>query len=209
MATQAKVAHHTRGRIRVRVHGGKGTPELLHEIKQSLAPKHGVRKVEVNAATGSLVVHYDDRSNPDFHQTLTAHGAESGLFALAPPELTEVDRIAEDLQREAEFLAAHSTTARSIVDWVKALNNGIKRSTDNNVDLKVLLPLGLAVYAFLEVGAEMSTPLWVTLGIFSFNSFIALHPPLPEVSVESHQVTRYREGATRGQVLKRKPRTES
>src|SRR5581483_6550986 len=113
------------------------------------------------------------------HQTLTEHGHNSGLFALQPPEMSEVDRIAETVEREAEFLAAHSETARGIVDLVKNLNNAVKRATDNNLDLKVLLPLGLAIYSFVEVGAEMSTPMWVTLGIFSFNSFIALHPPLP------------------------------
>ena len=41
--------------------------------------------------------------------------------------------------------------------------------------MNVLLPLGLAVYSVLELEAEMSTPLWVTLGIFSFNSFVMLH----------------------------------
>lgn len=192
MDKQAHVAHHTRGRVRVRVRGGKGNPQILEQIKQSLQPKPGVKRVDVNPSTGSVVVHYDDRLHPDFHKTLTEHGETSGLFALQPPELSEVDRIAETVQREAEFLAAHSETARGIVDFVKRVNNAVKQATDNNLDLKVLLPLGLAVYSVMEVGVEVSTPMWVTLGIFSFNSFIALHPPLPEVSVETQQVIRHR-----------------
>jgi hypothetical protein len=190
MSSHALVAHHTRGRIRVKVPAAKGNPELLREIEQLLAPAQGVQSVEVNPTTGSVVVHYDHTAHEDFHQTLTGHGESSGLFALQPPELTEVDHMAEAIQREAEFLAAHSETAKTIVDFTKNLNDRLRRATDNNLDLKVLLPLGLAVYAFLEVGAEVSTPLWVTLGIFSFNSFVQLHPPLPEVSVQSQQVVR-------------------
>jgi hypothetical protein len=69
--------------------------------------------------------------------------------------------------------------------FVKGLNADVKRATNNAVDLKVLLPLGLAVYSLLKFEAEMATPLWVTLGIFSFNSFVALHPPVRSaVSVE-------------------------
>jgi cation transport ATPase len=205
---RAEVVHHTRGRIRVKVHGGKGNRRLLHEIKQSLAPKPGVRQVDVNPTTGSVIVHYDDRAHPDFHQALTEHGRNTGLFALQPPEISEVDRMAETIQREAEFLAAHSETARSIVEFVKSVDAGLKRATNNNLDLKVLLPLGMAVYAFLEVGAEVSTPLWVTLGIFSFNSFVALHPPLPSVSVETQQVIRHREGGPPAELrqTRRRPR---
>src|SRR5579884_1454702 len=107
---RAEVVHHTRGRIRVKVHGGKGNHRLLHEIKRSLAPKPGVRQVDVNPTTGSVIVHYDDGAHPDFHRALTEHGRDTGLFALQPPEISEVDRIAETIQREAEFLAAHSET---------------------------------------------------------------------------------------------------
>ena len=39
---------------------------------------------------------------------------------------------------------------------------------------------------FLKAGAEISTPLWVTLGIFSFNSFVALHSHNP-VHVTTHE----------------------
>ncbi|HLI86361.1 MAG TPA: hypothetical protein VKV17_20805 [Bryobacteraceae bacterium] len=56
------------------------------------------------------------------------------------------------------------------------------------VDLKVLLPAGLAVWAFFKHGLEASTPLWVSLAIFSINSFMVLHRPA-ELHVTRH-VTR-------------------
>ena len=51
------------------------------------------------------------------------------------------------------------------------------------------LPLGLAVYSFVEIGLEASTPLWVTLGIFSFNSFLTLHAPAPNVAAPKVHTT--------------------
>jgi cation transport ATPase len=188
MSRKAHVQHHIRGRMRVKVPAGKGNPNLLEEIRRSLTPMPGVQSVEINAVTGSVVVHYDHREHADFHQSLTEHALEQGHFELQPPHLTEIDEIAENIEKEAEFLAEHSELARTMVGAVKSFDAGLKRATNNNLDLKVLLPLGLAVYAFLEVGAEASTPLWVTLGIFSFNSFISLHPPLPGVAVHTQQV---------------------
>jgi hypothetical protein len=72
-----------------------------------------------------------------------------------------------------------------MIDIVKQIDAGIKWATNNSVDLKVLLPLGLALYAFAESGTEAATPLWVTLGIFSFNSFVALHRPRPAAQGEN------------------------
>jgi hypothetical protein len=180
----AQVAHHVRGRIRVRLSGAKGNYKLLESIQRSISPAPGVQGVEVNAATGCIVVHYDHSSCPDFHDTLSEHG-----LALAPPELSEVDAMAANIEREAEFLSQHSETARRVVDFVKQIDHGFKKVTGNTLDLRVLLPLGLAVYSFLEVESQISTPLWVTLGIFSFNSFIALHAaPGSRVDTDSAQV---------------------
>lgn len=173
----ARVVHHVKGRIRVKLHGAKGNRRLLESVQQSLSPVAGVRHVDVNSATGSIVVHYDETMHPDFAETLANHGESEGLFSLEPAELSEVDAISNKLQREAQFLAQHSDVAKSAVNFVSQIDQALKKATDNTVDLKVLLPLGLAIYAFLELESDITTPLWVTLGIFSFNSFVSLHHP--------------------------------
>ena len=66
-----------------------------------------------------------------------------------------------------------------LFDMLRKFDVGLKRATDNNADLKVLAPLGLAVYAFLELGFEAATPVWLTLGVFSFNHFVTLHTQTP------------------------------
>ena len=45
----------------------------------------------------------------------------------------------------------------------------------NNLDLKIMVPIGLAAVTFLEIGAAAATPMWVTLAIFSLNHFVELH----------------------------------
>jgi Heavy metal associated domain 2 len=182
MRHHSRVVHAVHGRVRVKVPNAKQNPRLLTRIKESLAPIDGVHNVSVQPATGTFTVQYSGCTPSQFQNTLTEHGRSTGLFELAPPELSEVDALAQNIEREARFLASRSELARSAVDAVGNVNQWLKRATDNNLDLKVLLPLGLAIYSFLEVESEISTPLWVTLGIFSFNSFVALHPPLPEPS---------------------------
>ena len=190
MSHPANVIHHVRGRIRLRVEAGRNNRQLLEQIQQSISPTAGVRSVRVNPATGSILVEYDHSLHQDFHNVLKERGETENLFALQPPAISEVDELAVSIEREAQFLAAHSDLARQIVDGFNRLNLGLRRATNNNIDLKVLLPLGVAVYTVLELEADMATPLWLTLGMFSFNSFIALHGSEQKVEVNTDQVIR-------------------
>lgn len=169
------MVHHVRGRIRVKVPAAKGDSVLLKQIKEAISPLPGVQQVTVNTATGSVVVQYDVSMHEQFHLQLAAQAHESSLFKLEPPELSEVDQIVRTIEQEAEFLSEQSDTAKKMVDFVKAINVAIRKGTNNTVDLKVLLPLALVAYSIVELESDMTTPLWVTLGIFSFNSFLNLH----------------------------------
>jgi heavy-metal-associated domain-containing protein len=185
MAHEAHVSHHIPGRMRMKLPSAKGQHRMLQDIQQLIAPMPGVQRVEINPATGSVLVYYAPERHEEFHTQLADHAVQADLFALKPPELSDLDEMAENIEAEAEFLAAHSDIAQRMIDVVKQIDTGIKRATNNNVDLKVLLPLGLAVYAFIEAGTHVVTPLWVTLGIFSFNSFVALHQPHPAAQGEA------------------------
>lgn len=160
---------------------------MLESVRRAISPLEGVHAVDVNPATGSVVIQYDADKHEDFHSVLAKHAAEKDLFTLGAPELTDVDEIAKRIEEEAEFLSERSETAKAIVDFFKGLNQQLKKATNNSVDLQVLLPLGLAAYAFFELEADVTTPLWVTLGIFSFNSFMHLHHPLPTTMEVEHE----------------------
>ena len=206
MPTHAHVAHQVRGRIRVRLPKARGDYAALEKVKRSISPIHGVQSVDVNPATGSVVVEYDANQHADFPSVLARHAEANNLFTLTPPHISEVDEAVETIEKEAEFLAEHSEAARTVVEFFKRANQEVKRATNNQLDLQVLLPLGLAVYAFLRLEADVATPLWVTLGIFSFNSFVSLHHPpaatmdVPTVPVapEPHKATRPKRRASKG-----------
>lgn len=177
-AHTAKIAHHTPGRMRLKLPSGiKQHAHLLHEIRLLLKPKPGVKDVSINTTTGSVLIHYDSDKWQNARAELEQAANDSGLFAIAP-EGEEIQAVEE----EAEFLAEHSDIARTIVNFIKDVNQKVKRATNNAVDLNVLVPLGAAIYSFLEIESEVATPLWVTLGIFSFNSFVALHSHPPDKS---------------------------
>jgi hypothetical protein len=175
MRHAAHVAHHSRGRLRLRVPSAKGNAAALETIRKTLASLHGVKEVEVNESIGSVTIHYDARHHTDFHQHLAKETSSHDVVSVAPPCMREMENVDEMIEHEAVFLAQHSHSAKALVDWTAALDRSVKRMTDNAIDLKVLAPAALAVGAFLELGMTAATPVWLTLGLFSFNHFIAIH----------------------------------
>jgi hypothetical protein len=207
MEQNAEVMHHIPGRMRVKVPRLKGKSRALAKIKESVSQMPGVTSVDTNITTGSVLVNYDPKAFKQFQTSLADHAETNQLFSFKPPELTEVDEMADKIEVEAEFLAEHSEVARAVVNACKQLNAEVKRSTRNMVDLKVLVPLALAAYTFTRQDPMMSTPLWVTLGIFSFHSFLALHGQQPQVV--THQVAFDREEQSPRLSIARQARKQS
>jgi hypothetical protein len=175
-----KIEHQVPGRVRMKIPAGKGNPDLLKEISEVFAAIPGIEEITVNPLTGSVVLHYDADRHDEFHgsfrQHYEAHGAahavaEEGMHGAD----TELDKFANSIEAEAEFLARHSHSARAVVDFVKTLDREIKIATNNNVDLKILFAVGIIGLTVMEVGASAATPVWLTLAIFTVNHFIELH----------------------------------
>jgi Heavy metal associated domain 2 len=133
---------------------------FLEQINQSISPRPGVRYVEVNPITASVVIHYEDSPLEDFKQGLAIHAAHEDLFIL-------------DLHSHTE----ESNISHSIDRGFKNLSHSVKRATDGTVDLKELFPVALAAAALAFVKKAEGTPLWVSLLNFSFSSYMALHEP--------------------------------
>jgi len=188
MAYKTEIVHSCRGRVRMRVPAAKGDEDLLEQIRQAILPVPGVTQVYVNPLTGSVVTHYDPHRHEDFDKHLH-HCCKDHLDVRRTPPETEVDDMARQIQEEAEFLAEHSAAARVVVDLFKGLDQQVKVATGNAVDLKVLLPLGLAVVTFLELGLEAATPIWLTLGLFSLNHFVEMHAHPDDPAKAPHGVT--------------------
>jgi cation transport ATPase len=163
-----EIAHQVPGRIRMKVGAAKANPELLEQIKETFMVIPGVEQVEVNPATGSVVLHYDVDQHDEFHGHLQHHTGGHHQ----PPPTNEIDALANKIQQEAEFLAENSHTARVIVDFFRQLDRQIKTSSHNTIDLKIVLAFGIAGFTIAEVGANAATPVWVTLAMFGLNHFI-------------------------------------
>ena len=85
--------------------------------------------------------------------------------------------MADRIEREAEFLAAHSELALHIVKNVKALNTAVREAAENAVDLKGDPAGGPGRVGFLQTRGRGKHAMWVTLAIFAVNSFLSLHRP--------------------------------
>ncbi len=164
------VAHHTLGRVRLKIPTAKGDAKALQAIAETFRATPGVDSVAVNAETGSLVMKYSAATRDAVHARLGAHLGED----FKPPE-TEIDKLADNIGREAEFLAEHSHTARIIVDFFMKLDASIKRHTDNYIDLKIVLAALIVGGTMFEVGIAAATPVWLTLAVFSVNHMVQLH----------------------------------
>src|SRR5450432_3054140 len=103
MAHKAEIAHHVRGRLRMKIPAAKGDEVLLEQIKRALSPIPGMLDVEVNPSTGSVILHYDPDVHEGIHDSLHEHGSDH--FSVARPRVTEVDELEDQFEEEAAFLA--------------------------------------------------------------------------------------------------------
>ena len=188
----AEVAHATRGRVRLKIPAAKPNPALLDQIKASFEGHPGIDAIEVKPATGSIVIYYDPEHHDDVATLFTSidRSASPSTSPIAPltaapgapeapvhrrPAPTKLDEEISQIADEAEFLAEHSHAARVIVDYIKTFDRQLKLVTNNNIDLKILVPIGLAAFTIMEIGVATATPMWVTLMLFSVNHFVELH----------------------------------
>ncbi|HML09241.1 MAG TPA: hypothetical protein VK432_00170 [Stellaceae bacterium] len=173
----ARIEHRVRGRIRMKIPHARLNPEILELYRETFATIPGIQSVNTKPDSGSIVIHYDPNREHEFEHHFQQRSREHLHMVTeepAPPK-DEVDALAGKIAAEAEFLAAHSKFARSTVDFCKAVDRELKLATGNNIDLKIVLAVGLAGYTFLEIGGAAATPMWVTLALFSLNHFVELH----------------------------------
>jgi hypothetical protein len=174
MLPQAYLLHHIPGRMRINLPALKGDGWLLQEIRESLSPLPGVRDIETNSLTGSVLLRYAADEFENFGARLAEQAERDGLFTLNLPPRNSGRRLS---MRSAEpvNVTGASEMARAITGIMGEVNTGIKRQTDNIIDLKFLLPFGMAMYGAFKADKRAGTPLWLTMILFSFTSFVMLN----------------------------------
>jgi hypothetical protein len=169
MAREASIVHNIPGRMRIRIPSAKADPGFLDQARAALAALPKVVEVTSNPLTGSLLVVYAPASQRDFEGALKMGNGSPLPF--------ELHRAADSPSAPKRKGRKHhkSEFARMIEEIFRGLDDAIRETTDNVLDLKTLVPLALAGLGFRFVRTGKGTPVWLTLMIFAFTSFTALH----------------------------------
>jgi hypothetical protein len=177
-----EIAHQIPGRIRMKIPSARGNPEQLEAYRETLSLIPGIEQVEVNPATGSIVLKYDPDRQADFHADFHDHCQQHHGHGHPKPPTNEIDALASKIGEEAEYLAQHSKAAKAFVDFFKSCDQQIRGASHNTLDLKMLLAIGVVGFTVLEVGATAATPVWVTLSLFGMNHFIEMQEQAMEAA---------------------------
>jgi hypothetical protein len=173
MAVDAYVHHHLPGRLRLRIPAAKGEADELRELSSVIARAPGISQVEYNPVTGSILIQY----SPEQYKSLQS--LESRLSASAVPIALNNSHPTRHGSDHRHHRRGRSVAAKRVDSFFKQLDLEIRIASDNEVDLKFILPFGVAVLGLLALRYSSTTPLWLTLLIFAFNSFLGLHAPTP------------------------------
>jgi hypothetical protein len=189
MSSKIKIAHQVPGRIRLKVPAAKRHPERLEEYKQAFSLIPGIEQVETSPETASIILKYDPDRQADFQAGFNAQYKRGESAPVRPrPPSNEIDVLATKIQQEAEYLAEHSDAARAFVDFCKNADRQIRVTTDNTLDLKMLLAIGVIGVTVFEVGATAATPVWLTLALFGLNHFLELQSERAEAQAQARAV---------------------
>jgi hypothetical protein len=136
----------------------------MARIAKALKAHPDVQDVRPNLQTGSIVIHHAeiDSMRNDLSAILQDLGIVLG-------SVTDV---------ELPFSEGKSEVAADLTSAVKDLNERVGLATNGVVDLRLLVPVGLATLALRELirnGWEFETAPWYVLAWYAFDSFIKLH----------------------------------
>ena len=172
-ARPARIVHHVPGRLRLKVLGAPAEAEFFSAVRNVIGALHGVDSVRVNSASASIVIDY--RPSDTVFRFRLQEDAGLGSWLLLEGEDALLAEIDEAVTVSARYLQHHSRLAEAIVSTAEQLDTGLRQASDGFLDLKVLLPLGVAAATSLHKARSRGTPMWLTVSTFAFNAFLNLH----------------------------------
>jgi hypothetical protein len=167
------VVHAIPGRIRLKVAPLKDNPRLAEAIQDRLGAVRGIRWVETNPRTGSVLILYGRSIGPTEE---SLHELTEALQPLFP---------GFDAERIPIVMAGRQTNGsngsvrldRRITGFLGGINAGVERAT-GGVDLRVLVPVALFALGIrsLMTTDQVRFPTWYDFIWFAFGTFLALNP---------------------------------
>src|SRR5262249_45008419 len=140
--TGIQLRHAIPGRVRLRIPSIKGQPDLAREIEKQLTGLTVVRRVEVSAVTGSVLVVYDPADS----------AAIAGWGGLRLPGLDR-DGVADSGAEPGAATDNPSSPAEAIAELARKVNAQVEAAT-GSVDLRFLVPASLFVGGLVRLIAS-------------------------------------------------------
>jgi hypothetical protein len=186
-SVDAYVHHHIPGRVRFRVPAAKGEDQRLRELSSAIARVPGVNSVDYNPVTGSILIEYSPREYRDLG-SLDKILIESGIPIEVRLPVPQDDALLLRKKRHRHRQYRKSQAAKVVDSFFSELDRDIRTATGNEVDLKFIMPLIVGILGLISLRRSGATPLWLTLMIFAFHSFLNLHAPGIEDIAEADQI---------------------
>jgi hypothetical protein len=157
----AQVVHTGPHRIRLRLDRDHRRPEQLSQLRHALRGQPGVRDVEVNETTGSVLIHHAPGA-------VSAHGLAAVLGDLGVV-----------IQGLAGDEAGKSETARGVESALGDLNRRVATATGGKADLKIIVPGAFLAWGLWRLAADVGSfftavPGYVLL-YYAFDTYTKLH----------------------------------
>jgi hypothetical protein len=143
MSADASIAHRSQGRLRLRYSGSKGDRRFFDDVKNELVRHPAVREVDVNPATGSVLIFHDGEADAvlDYaraHELLpSGHAGRTGGAQTVPSR------------------AAWTMFARA--------DHGLKQQTAGMWDIRELAFLTLSIGGLIQMARQQFWPAGFTL----------------------------------------------
>lgn len=181
MATSPiSLEHAVPGRVRVKVPRVRSDARFAQELRQRFATIDGVRRIEINPITGSVILHYDD----DQMAPIDFLHALADAFRAAFPGL---EARLEHWLREERQSTRRGPLANRITDFCATLDAGVERVAGEGINLRVLLPISFVVVGLGRMTLTKRTPVpnWYDFFWYAFNMFVTFNAPSPSVEAGS------------------------
>jgi len=161
-----EVVHAIPGRARVRIDFLKRNPAVARRLSERLANLPGMRRVEANALTGTVLLLYD----PDDTRWLDEFPEAAGTRPL------DIGDVRPELEAATAPGGNGAQPGTQVAAFFGVLNQRISDAT-GGYDLAILVPALLVLLGLrgLVVGDNVRTPTWYDLLWFGFGTFVMLN----------------------------------
>jgi len=159
------VVHAIPGRARVRIQALRGNPAVAKRLGERLALLPGMRRVEANPLTGTLLLVYDAEDMRWLEELPEVAGT---------PEL-DLGSVRPRIEAGPADGGNGGRPATQVATFFGTLNRRVGEAT-GGLDLTVLVPALLVLFGLRALATDkVLTPTWFDLLWFGFGTFVMLN----------------------------------